>query len=483
MKLKRLLVLALSVLLAFGAVACGGSGSGDSGDPGNGGKTKIKVEFLLAGYGETAFEKITQAFLARPENSDITIELVPNENVNGETGTKLQAGRADKLSDVYYGEFLSSVRRWTILDYIEPIDDVMEMTVPGESITVAENILPGSLESRKMIKGGETHYWSLPHNISVSSFLYNKKLFDKYGLEIPTTTAELLEFCDTVMSMNLKNYKGSPITPYTYCGAANDGYWGNILHTWWLQASGVEKVDEFSKYESPDIYADPGRLRMYQVFNEVAFNSTYHPANIMSKDHTTAQKEFLEGAAFLLPCGSWFEKEMEDWIPYYADYCDARIMNVPMICGEDGLPMSDTQYLWEGASDAWFIPKAISETKKAAAKRFLAFVASDEASNIWTKYAGGIRGYNYDISKTSALYAELTPFQQSACDVVNSSVIYRMNTTSPLALQSYASTFPWQYSPFVALRDGIKDPHGYWTQEQTYASSQWETWKENVGLA
>lgn len=493
MKLKRLLVLALSALMVFGAVGCGGGPGPDTPDgPGDGAQTTIKVEYLLAGYGSKAFDEIAKAFMAKPENSDIKVTLVPNENVNGETGTKLQAGVASRLSDVYYGEFLGSVRRWTILGYVEPIDDVMAMNAPGEAdltndanadgkVTVAENILPGSLESRKMVKGDETHYWSLPHNMSVSSFVYNKKLFDQYDLEIPTTTAELLDFCDTVMDMELVTDKGVPITPYTYCGAANDGYWGNILHTWWLQASGVEKLNTFSKYESPDIYADPGRLRMLEVFNDIAFNQTYHPANILSMDHTDAQTSFLKGEAFLLPCGSWFEREMEEWIQVYSKYCDPRMMSVPMICSQDGTPLSETQYLWEGASDAWFIPSIRSDAQKAAAKRFLAFVASDEVSAIWTKYAGGVRAYYYDTTPTSALYQELTTFQQSCCDVANQSTIYRLNTTSPLALQGYASTFPWQDSPFVALQEGMT-PFDYWTGEQTYASSQWNQWKENVGL-
>ncbi len=436
--------------------------------------TTIKVEYLYTTYGTTVFEKIGTEFMKRYPY--IRISLIANDSINDELPSNLEKNKY--LSDVYYSDFLGLVRRWVTKGYVEPLDDLFDSKVgDGEGVTVSENISSQVLKSMEMYAGGFKHYWSLPQNLSMGSFVYNKKLFDKYGLNVPTTTKELIEFCETVSEMELYTEKGVPITPINYCGAEDDAYWNEIIHTWWLQASGKETLDEFSKFETAEIYKDQGRLRTYQVFNEIAFNPDYIPKTVYFKDKFDAQKDFLEGEAFIITCGAWFEKEMEDWIPYYNDVCDYRIMRIPTLCDEDGNKITETQYLWDSSQDAWFIPSANNEEKKMAAKVFLSFMASDTASELWTKYAGSICAYNYDYSSSSQLYESLNDFQKGVCELASSSTLYRMNFENPVAFFGFASTFPWTESPFIAFRDKIKTPEEYFETEYSYARSQWEIWE------
>lgn len=478
MKLKKLICLAMAATTVFSMAACGGMTGGNSSDDsisldsGSGKTSTLKVEYLKAGYGTEVFDKLAEAFMEKyPE---IQVVMYPNENVNGDTETKLSSGK--NIRDAYYVSYYASVRRWSIRGWVEPLTDVYNQEVQ-DGKTVKE-VLEDYTQDMCYLND---EYWALPQETSIGGLIYNETMFKENGWEVPTTTKELEDLCETILKANKKASDGTKIKPFVYCGSGNDGYWNTILNTWWLQCSGAEAVETFSKFESPEVYKDEGRLKALELLQKFAFNTDYILPNTQSKDANTAQLDFLMGKAAMIPCGSWFETEMKGWIAELPKF-DFKMMATPVASDANGNSIAkdkNVNYLWDGGSAVWFVPKAAAN--KENAKKWINFLASEESNSIWTQYTGATRPLEYDVSASSDVYKNASTFSKSLLDLRNSTTAFKFITTHPVALASYVSTWPQQRSPFVSLYNG-NSAAAYYANDYDYVSSQWEEWKGLVGM-
>ena len=188
MKLKKIVCLAMAATMALPLFACGGDD--DTIKLGDGKTSSLTVEYLKSGYGTEVFDKLADAYMEKyPE---VQVVLYPNENVNGDTETKLSSGK--RIRDVYYVSYWSSVRRWAARGWIEPITDVYGQAVDGTR-TVKDALDDHTEEMCEM--GGE--YWAIPNEASIGGFIYNATMFEDYGWEVPTTTKELESLCKQIV--------------------------------------------------------------------------------------------------------------------------------------------------------------------------------------------------------------------------------------------------------------------------------------------
>ncbi len=470
MKLKRFFGLAMAAAMALPMIACGGDD--DNVKLGAGKTSALTVEYLKSGYGTEVFDKLADAYMKKyPE---VQVVLYPNENVYGDTETKLSSGK--RIRDVYYVSYWSAVRRWSVRGWVEPITDVYSQTVEGTN-TVKDMIDDHTVDMCYL----NNEYWAIPNEAAIGGFIYNETMFEEYGWEVPTTTKELEDLCETIVKEKQKNKDGDVIKPFVYCGSGNDGYWNSILNTWWLQCSGAEALDEFAKFESPEVFKDEGRLRALELLEKFAFNTKYLVSNTQSKDANTAQLDFLMGKAAMLPCGSWFETEMKGWIEYYPDV-KYKMMPTPVVSDANGNSIAknpNVNYVWDGGSACWFVTKA--STNKDNAKNWMNFLCSKEANDIWVKYTGATRGLKYDVSSTTQVYQEASDFSKSLLDLKSTRTPYKFITMHPIALASYIGLWPYQRSPFVDLYNG-NSAQAYYERDYEYVSGQWNEWKTLVGM-
>ena len=472
MKLKRILALAMAAATVGSFAACGGGNNNDSVSMDEGRTSVLKVEYLKAGYGTEVFDKLAEAFMKK--YTDIQVVLYPNENVNGDTETKLSSGK--NIRDVYYVSYYSSVRRWAVRDWVEPITDVYGQEAQ-EGKTVKE-VLCDYTEDMCLLND---EYWALPQETSIGGLIYNASMFEENGWKVPTTTKELETLCETIVKANKKSEDGTTIKPFVYCGSGNDGYWNTILNTWWLQYSGAEALETFAKFENPEVFKDEGRLKALELLQKFAFNGKYILPNTQSKDANTAQLDFLMGKAAMIPCGSWFETEMQGWLEYYPDV-EFKMMATPVVSDANGNSLAhdkETNCLWDGGTAVWFIPKAAEN--KDNAKKWINFLASEESCNIWTEYTGATRPFEYDDSSSSEVYQKASAFSKSLLDLKNNTTAYKFITTHPIALASYVGLWPQQRSPFISLYNGGVAA-SYYAADYEYVNDNWNTWKGLVGI-
>ncbi len=471
-KLTRFCSMLFALLTSVSVAACGGGG-GDGEDAGD----ALTVEYLKAGYGTEVFTELSKAFMAK--NSDITVKLYPNENIGSDTETKLTTNK--NLHDVYYYPSWASVRRWAIKGWIMDISDVYQAT-NGDGVKVVDAMRDYAVNSCR----SNDRYWALPNESRSAGFVYNSKLLRENGWSVPNTTDELKELCEDIIDANLKvtvNGETKTVKPIIYGGAANDGYWGAILETWWLQCSGTEKLDTFSKFESAEIYKDEGRLSALKELERFAFaGKEYYQANHMSYDANKTQIEFLSGAGVMMPCGDWFETEMKAWLEYYPDI-EYKMMLTPTAMDAVGKNKdeqgNEIRYMMDSSDACWFVPKS---TKKAdAAKKWMTFLSTKEACEIWTRYAGTVRCYDYDVSPDSELYKNSSVFTQSLLELDENAVKYKYITESPMTINSYVGKWPQQDSPYIAMKKSIR-AQTYYDNDYTYVNDNWKKWQDMLGL-
>jgi len=473
MKLSKILAVLMACLMMFAAAGCGGGN--EEPDLTEDGKRILKVEYLKAGYGTEVFVDIANQFMTK--YPDVQVQLYPNETVDGDTETKLTSGK--NIRDVYYVSSWGAIRRWAVKGYVHDITDVYSQEVENGK-TLLEKIMPHAKNSCILYD----KYWALPNEASVNGFIYNATMFEENGWEVPTTTKEFIDLCNTIVNARLEhvdeNGKKTKITPMTFGGSGNDGYFNAILQLWWLQYSGPDAIDTFAKFESPEVYKQKGRLEALKVYKEIVFEhlSEWAPDGVRSKTANDAQLEFLLGKAAMVPCGSWFETEMKGWLQY--SDIEYKMMQTPFISNHTtGEKISEvdtnTQYLWDGSNASWFIPEAANN--KADAENWIKFLATDAALTTWTKLTGGVRPYYYDTSKDSEVYKGATTFAKSLMDLWNASTPYKFITTDKKAILGYATLWPQEKSPFVTMSTNTATTaQQYYDADYTHVTNEWDYW-------
>lgn len=435
-------VLALTTVLAAG---CGGGGSNGGGGantpPASSlpegivfneksgemyydtkeGKTAIKVTYS-SGNGNVWIREQASAFLESAEGANYYFKLTVDDSATTAMSSKLESG--NNLDDIYY-LLASPWQSYASLDQLENLDDLYSMTVPGEERTILDKITGSWKTYGKAINHNEEHYYIFPSATCVTGIVYNKTMFDEYNWEVPTTVEELTALCAQINT----DTKGK-VKPFVYPGTVGGGYWDFVGQNWWLQVTGLEKMEEFMKFESPELFnADKssspsyGKLTMLQTFEELIVKNK--KANVLalsaSYDHLQAQQAFGAGKAAMIPNGNWIQNESGEDIED-----EIRMMPVPFmedaIKGADGNPIS---YNYSGQPDFIAVPKQAKN--KEGAKKFLAFTTTDAMLKAYTKTSGTPRPFDYSVEDI-----EFNGFQQSCIDIWKNSTTWFEVSTSPL---------------------------------------------------
>ncbi len=489
--MKKLIALLIAVLLCLGAfTACGGNGTTNVDDPENGGslegvtfdsrsgemykdtkegKERIKISYT-PGFGQGWIRQMARAFLLDEIGEGYYMVLDSDSELTTAVSSKLESGM--NLSDIYF-PLASNWYNYSALGYLENLDDLYNMTVPGESVTVLEKLNGAWKDYGKAICNQETHYYVFPGNENITGIVYNKTLFDEYGWEVPETVEELNTLCAKIVT----DTKGT-IAPFVYPGTVGGGYWDFVGTNWWLQISGTEKLDEFMKFESPDVFKTTptslsyGKLKSLETFEEVivANRKTYTLTGSASKSHLLAQVSFLNRQAAMIPNGNWIEKEslaeMED---------EVRMMYTPRIDGaqqdENGKYLT---YNYSGQPDYMLIPAQAKN--KEGAKKFLAFMCKDEILKKYTSLTGTPRPFEYDISE-----CETSDFIKSCLDIWSNSTTWFEKSTSKLWTSNKIAKFNSgnPYTTLLANSETIS-AIGWCAAEYTAVEKSWAGLLEQV---
>ena len=279
----------------------------------------INIRVWEGGYGVNWLDQVIGAFNAKYPDVKIGVsESVERQQVFGDI-----TGKSEKY-DIIFSE--NNVAEYSE-DCLSQIDDLYAFTTKGESRTVAEKLNPVYTELLQY-KG---HYYQIPSYVGAYGLVYNNDFISDD--EVPVTTDELKALCQNLKNMSL--------TPIIFSGDSGVDYWNFAYCTWFAQyegrtayraalngsiigENGEQKIDPSSAYLT-------GGLKAMQVCEDLLwFENGYIYAPSTGTSFIEAQRYFLQGQQAMMYNGSWMFNEMQTMFPDGADY-DFKMMKMPVI--------------------------------------------------------------------------------------------------------------------------------------------------------
>lgn len=212
------------------ALAACGNKAKDSGDANKdeGAKSDLVTEIkddttvtfwhAMNGGQEKALTKITDDFMKA--NPKIKIEL-QNQSSYGDLQKKVQATFTDPknlptISQAYPGWLYDAAETNLLVD-LKPF--ISDKTIGwGDQEKIKQPLLDGAQINDKQ--------YGIPFNKSTEVLVYNKDMFDKYGVKVPTTFKELAEVSKTIYEKSNKEVVGmgfDSLNNYYVIGMKNAG--------------------------------------------------------------------------------------------------------------------------------------------------------------------------------------------------------------------------------------------------------------------
>lgn len=359
MKLNKLaLTLSLSIA-TFGLVACSSDKAGGNSNDGDDEEVTLHVAALESAYGSEVWEEIAENY--EKLNDNITVDLTVEKNLEEVIRPEMQAG---DYPDVF---LLATDREEALTETVikengvENISDVLTMDVPGEDVKVEDKLLDGFTDTLATNPYNDGDMYLAPMFYSPAGLFYNESLLEEYDWDVPNTWDEMFALGDET--------EKEDISLFTYPIA---GYFDTLIGSMLFASGKSEFFDSAMTYEEGVWKSDEAT----QVFETIEKLSDYtHPntiSNANPNDFTKNQQLILDNEAVFMPNGSWVVEEMEE--APREDGFEWGMMPTPSF-EDDG-----DRYAFTFFEQMW-IPSEAENID--AAKEFLAYMYSDEASDIF----------------------------------------------------------------------------------------------------
>ena len=275
--MKKLIALVLSVVMVFSLVACGSSN--ESAASGEGEKGTITVAFWdpnqLAGLQEIANEW--------SKESGYAVEFT----APGWDGywTMLEAGvSGGEMPDVFWMHS-NNAEKYMASGVLMNMDEY----IANDASLDMNNYFEGITNLYKY----EGSQYAIPKDHDTIAVIYNKAIFDKYGVDYPTADWTWEEFAATAQEIS---DKGAADGVYgTYCNSnTNQDFYYNIIYSY-----GGEIISEDKKDSG---YNNPETIEAMKFVAEKILPACPSPDSMAS---TGADTMFLSGLVGMICQGSW----------------------------------------------------------------------------------------------------------------------------------------------------------------------------------
>lgn len=369
MKMKKLLSLALAAVLAGSALAgCGTGGTTSSTPEGTSSGSKdpekkqtLKVAALESAYGADVWKEIEKAFEEVKGNVDI--ELTIDKSLETIINPKMKAGDYPDFVHLAKGRKDALTETMIKENALTAIDDVFDMTVPGESKKVSEKLLPGFRDASGIKPYSDGKTYLAPMFYSPAGLYYNAGLLEAKGWSVPKTWDEMWELGEKA--------KAEGIALFTYPTA---GYFDAFSFALLANIGGEEFMNKVLRYEEGIWDTDEAKTYLEIMGKMAEYTEASTVGNANNQNYLKNQQLILENKAIFMPNGTWVVGEMED-APRAEGFK----------WGQAALPVSkagNQQYILTFFEQCW-IPEGAEN--KDLAKEFMAFMYSDKAAEIFSK--------------------------------------------------------------------------------------------------
>ncbi|MNO14194.1 Multiple sugar-binding protein precursor [compost metagenome] len=370
-KTKRVLLAATgaSVLLLS---ACGNNTNNSAANDGNSDETGKQVELTIWGDQanqssfESAFTAINQAF----EDEHPNIKL--NYQFSGTETAIDTAVKSNSLPDVLFiqGNKTPKMKLYVESGALLPLDSYgIDTSRYGDD----------ALEYAKV--DGKL-YAAPPAFMDSQLIFYNKDIFEKEGLKVPTTFEEFTALADAL------NDKG--ITPFSVPGKAE-------FERAWLAFAMMPAIAEesLSKIkEGTGSFNDPNIVKAFQTLRDFA-DKGYYTKDLASVDNAGAQLAFTNGKTAMIADGTWNDPT------FVGAGVNLGRFYIPTVSGERIAPQS--------FSNATTYAVSAQTTHPAEAAEYVKFLSSQKAQQLFEDKTGAVPALQ-DITPRDEGVKELSAF-------------------------------------------------------------------------
>lgn len=327
----------------------------------------LKIAGLDGGWGSEHWEELARRFEAA--NPGVTVELTLEKNIADVLRPQIIAGMYPDL--IYLsvnaegGLTDALIKEEVILD----ITDVLDMEVPGEGVLVRDKIIPGFTDTLITNPYGDGKTYLAPLFYSPCGLFYNADLFGEGKYALPQTWDEFLALGEIA--------KSDGIALFTYPTA---GYFDAFFYALLNVVGGPELFNQAMNYDV-EVWSGAEATTVFELVGELAdyvHADTVAQAN--AAGFTRNQQLILDNKALFVPNGTWLPGEMKD--APRADGFEWGFTALPKLT-DDGDAYSYTFF------EQMYIPEGAREVE--LAKKFMAFMYSDEAAAIIYANSGAVQ--------------------------------------------------------------------------------------------
>ncbi|MBB6633271.1 extracellular solute-binding protein [Cohnella thailandensis] len=294
MRKKTIALTAMALAATAALSACGDNSSngntaapsGSSGSAASAEKVKLSIWHNFSGddlRAKAVRAQIDKFKEAHPE-IELDAQAIPPDGYRQRLKTVAAAG---EMPDVFFTQSGTSIQEFYDGGLIQPITPLLDKYPEWKN-----NFMEGALD--RLSFDGQVYATPLSGS-ATSLFFYNKSLFDKYQVKVPTTWEELMAA--------VKTFNDNGITPISL---GNKAAWlaqSSILSS---LADRVTGTDWFLKASSQDgaKFTDPEFVQALQLFKDLSDAKAFQ-TGANSLDNTQMEQYFIEGKAAMMIDGSW----------------------------------------------------------------------------------------------------------------------------------------------------------------------------------
>lgn len=362
-KLSLTLVLGLSLLVGCSSGNAGNSSqsentASDSGkktpDAGKTEKIELSIWHNFAGDDLRAktVRRLIEEFEAKHPEVELDAQAIPADGYRQRLRT---VAAADEMPDVFFvypgGELDTYYGGGLMQPYTDLLDNHPEWK---------EGFLPGATE--RFTFDGEVY--STPINLSATSFLfYNRTLFEKYDVKVPTTWDELMKAVEI--------FNSNDITPIALGNQAAWPAQSMILGALADRVTGTEWF--FKAFEQNGAsFTDPEFIEALGYFKQLVDADAFQEgAN--SIDNTQAEQYFIQGNAAMTISGAWTITNLANAASEEA-LEQVEVTVLPAIPGGKGKPNT----ISGGASGGLALSKEVEGAQREAALDLIYTISGPE---------------------------------------------------------------------------------------------------------
>lgn len=339
------------------------------------GKTEIELYYYKQEIVKQ-MEAMTVAFSKKNPDISIKLTMIPNDNMVT-LKARMASGDAPEIIQLqsYAAVFEFAAAGWLADLTNEP---VMSKVVDGAKNAVTYN----------------GRMYALPMDLAGIGIIYNKEIFNQYGLKPPTTFRELQSVCSTL--------KKNDVVPFAALLKANwsMGHIISMLHTTLAGEKLIPWLEQMNQGKAS--FADPIDNR--QLYRLLDFYKANLHDNAAEMDQSEQHAAFASGEAAMMVQGLWA-------------YQACLSINPDLDCGFIPFPVNekaaDTK-LFADVDSTFGLSATAKPENMRAAKLFLEWLATPEAVKMWVEDCKLVPTFKgADASKMEAPFQDLVGYMNA----------------------------------------------------------------------